>query len=71
MTYGHNCTFCSVSLQEDSPRYNSLVRNAGVFWPMSRNDSPPLHSWLMQHMRLISLALTRFVTLDRSGLLPY
>lgn len=50
-TYGHNCTFCSVSLQEDSPRYNSLVRNAGVFCPMSRNDSPPLHSWFMQHMK--------------------
>lgn len=26
--YGYNCTFCSVSLQEDSPRY-SVVRNAG------------------------------------------
>lgn len=23
---GYNCTFCSVSLQEDSPRYHSVVR---------------------------------------------
>lgn len=29
---GYNCTFCSVSLQEDSPRYHCVVRNAGGFF---------------------------------------
>lgn len=32
----YNCTFCSVFLQEESPRYHNVVRNA-VVCPMSGN----------------------------------